>query len=136
MYLFYSSVVIGFNVWFIVTAGLSPKLLVTGIIIMSILLIKDLKSKLIIEGDKIYYEKLIGKKSFSIHDIFRVFRGEKSGMNGRFHYIYVQDIYMNDIFELPESLPQKKELDYFKEVIKTVNPKVYVELKKVEIKLF
>jgi hypothetical protein len=136
-YLFYSSIFIGFNLWFIFTAGLSPKLLVTTILILVIFLTKDLKSKIVIDGETIRFEKLIVKKTFAIHDVARILKGEtSSGGNGRFDYFFVQDKERKDIFVLPPSLPQKKEFDQFRDAVHAVNPDVYIDLRRTERKLF
>lgn len=137
LYFLYSTFFIGLNIWFIVREDIGFDFLIITILIFLILLVKDLKSKIIIDGDIIYYERLMRKRSFPIHDIARIYKGEtSSGSHARFVYIYVQDKNLKYIFELPESLPRKKDFDTFEERIHAVNPDVSINLYKKERKLF
>lgn len=135
LYLLYATLCIGFNVYFMVTAGLSPKLLITTVLIMSVMLIKDLKSKIIIDGEMMYYEKLFKKRSFPIHDIAQVIKGRKTAYQSYTIDYYVIDENFKEVFVFPESLPQKKEVEHFSKTINRINPKARVNLFKTEFRL-
>lgn len=134
LYSFYSSLFIGSNIYFIVTAGLSPKLLVTITLILLVMLIKDFKSKIIIDGEMIYYETLFRKGSFPISDIARVIKGRQAGVYSYSIHFYVIDRNWKDIFVLPETLPQKKEVEHFSKTINKIQPQAHVNLFKTEYK--
>lgn len=110
LYLIYSSIYIGLNVWLIVSLGLGPKLLITTTLLIVIFLTRDLKSKILLDDDTFYYEALIRKRSYPIKDIAQIVKGREkaNGIGGSADYFYVRDKHLNDIFVLPESLPEKR----------------------------
>lgn len=99
------------------------------------MLIKDLKSKIIIDGEMIYYETLFRKRSFPINDIAQVIKGRKSSGQSYMIDYYVIDENFKDVFVFPESLPQKKEVEHFSKMINKINPDARVNLFKTELKL-
>ncbi len=138
LYIIYSSIYIGLNVWLMVSLRLGPGLLIITILIISIILTNDLKTKVIIDGNYIYYKTLIRKKSYPIKDIAKIVkrRSVPTGIAGRHDYLYVRDKHSKDVLVFPHSLPQKKELLIFEEIINSINPSVYFDMYHKETKIY
>lgn len=118
--------------------GLGPGLLIITILIISIILTNDLKTKVIIEGNYIYYKTLIRKRSYPIKDIAKIVkrRSAPTGISGRHDYLYVRDKHSEDVLVFPHSLPQKNELLMFEEIINSINPSVYFDIYHKESKTY
>lgn len=102
--------------------------------------LKDIKNKLVIEGDTIRYEKLFNATEVSVQQITHIFKTERTVYTDRgtskeykIHIVGkdVDDIHKEEyttFFKLPIALIPKQDYDRFENTIKTINPNIDVDL--------